>query len=133
MRKRARRLNLGVLEMRVMKEVWRRGRSTVHQVRDSLPGRRCPAYTTILTTLRNLERKGFLRHEVEGRSHVYIPTVDERDVERSNLRDMLDRLFDGSRVRLVHALFDREKLTRREFERLWRKVQALRKEEHKRE
>ena len=123
--KRSRR-NLGDLEARVMKVVWKRGRATVREVLADLPGRRKLAYTTVLTTLRNLEQKGFLRHEVEGRSHVYLPRVEEREVARSTLTDLVDRLFDGSRVRLVDALLDEEQLTPEEFEALRQRILELR-------
>lgn len=111
-------LILAELETLVMKEIWRLGKATVHDVRDALKSKRKLAYTTILTTLRNLERKGFLEHEQEGRSYVYLPAVRERDVERSTLRSMIEGLFDGSRLRLVNALFEDETLTEEEYEKL---------------
>lgn len=123
---------LGELETRVMKEVWRRGKATVHDVRAALEKRRRKlAYTTVLTTLRNLEEKGYLGHEVEGRSHVYFPRVEERAAARHALRDLIDRLFDGSHVRLVDALLEDEELTKREFEALRREVLALRRREER--
>ena len=129
MAKKRRRRTLGELEARVMKVVWRRGRATVRDVLDDLPGRRKLAYTTVLTTLRNLEQKGFLGHEVEGRSHVYLPRVEEREVARSTLSEIADRLFDGSRVRLVDALLEEEQLTKKEFEALRQRILELRREE----
>jgi predicted transcriptional regulator len=120
---------LGKLEMRVMKAVWRLGRATVHEVRDALGGSRRLAYTTILTTLRNIERKGYLRHEPSGRSHVFLPAVEERDVARTTLEDLLERVFDGSRLRLVDALFDEADLTDAEYEDLRRRIEDLRKGE----
>ncbi len=128
---RQKKLVLAELETLVMKEVWKRSRATVHDVRDALKDRRKLAYTTILTTMRNLEKKGFLDHEMDGRSHVYIPKVDEKTVERSTVRLMLDGLFDGSKVRLVNALFEDESLSETEFEKLRKKILELRDpEEH---
>jgi predicted transcriptional regulator len=121
---------LGELETRVMKEVWRGKRVTVHDVRDALRRkRRTLAYTTVLTTLRNLEEKGLVAHDVEGRSHVYFPKVGERATARQVLRDVLDRLFDGSRVRLVDALLEDEELSKREFEALRREILEMRRKE----
>ncbi|HOE12811.1 MAG TPA: BlaI/MecI/CopY family transcriptional regulator [bacterium] len=121
----------GELETMVMKEVWRRGRATVHEVRDSLSSHRKPAYTTILTTLRNLERKGFLDHELEGRSYVYIPKVDQETVARSLVRDLLNRLFEGSPARMVNALFEEEGMSMEQFETLRREILDWRKQEKK--
>lgn len=114
--------NLGALESRVMKAVWSLRRATVREVLVALEGRRKLAYTTVLTTLRNLERKGFLRRELLGRSHVYLPAVEQEAVARGALDDLVDRLFDGSRARLVDALIDEERLSDEELADLRRQI-----------
>ena len=87
MAKNPNRLVLGDLETLIMKEIWRQGRATVHAVRNALKTRRKLAYTTVLTTLRNLERKGFLHHEKEGRTFVFMPSIDEGTMARSTVRE----------------------------------------------
>ena len=129
---RKRSASLGILETRVMKVIWRRGRATVHEVREALKGPRQLAYTTVLTTLRNLERKGLLAHDVEGRKHVYFPVVAEHAAAGSALRSLLDLVFDGSRVRLVDALFEQEDLSKAEFEALRKQILELRRRERRR-
>ncbi len=120
---------LGRLETVVMKAVWRLGRATVRQVRDALADDRSFAYTTILTTLRNLERKGYLRHDAEGRTHVFLPVVGEKEVARTALETVLESLFDGSRARLVDTLYGESDLTETEMESLRRRILELRREE----
>ena len=122
-------LLLADLETLIMKEVWKRGRATVHEVRDALHQQRKLAYTTILTTMRNLERKGFLVHELEGRSYVYLPTVDQETVARSTVQDLLERLFDGSTAQFVNALFEEKQLSGEQFEKLRREILELRRRE----
>jgi predicted transcriptional regulator len=117
---------LGDLELAAMKCVWRRGRATVHEVREDLDGPKELAYTTVLTTLRNLEKKGYLTHETDGRSHVYVPLVAEEDVERKSLRRLIDKVFDGSPAKLVNALFGDPDLTEAEVEELRRRIEELR-------
>ncbi|MEW6233746.1 MAG: BlaI/MecI/CopY family transcriptional regulator [Candidatus Omnitrophota bacterium] len=124
---------LAKLETLVMKEVWKRGRATVHEVRDALDEKRNLAYTTILTTLRNLEKKGFLEHELEGRSHVYTPKIDEKTVEASSISNLLYSLFDGSKVKLVQALFEAEPLTKEEYEDLKQAILDRKKRESRHE
>ena len=119
------------LEIQALSVLWHEGPSTVGGVLEGLPDGKERAYTTVLTTLRNLERKGFLSHEVDGRAHVYIPSVAERDVAQSTLSELLDRLFDGSRARLVDALLEEEDLTPKEFEALRQRVMELRREEER--
>ncbi len=119
----------GDLETHIMKELWKRGRATVHDVRDALKSQRNLAYTTVLTTLRNLERKGYLCHEEDGRSHVFMPIVDEDAAARSSARELLDRLFDGSPARFVNALIEDEQLTPQQFEELRQQILDLRRKE----
>ena len=119
----------GDLEIVIMKEVWKQGRATVHDVRNALRSQRKLAYTTVLTTMRNLEKKGFLIHEMDGRSHVYLPTVDQETVARFTAKDLLERFFDGSRAHFVNALFDDEQLSTEQFEHLRREILGLRHEE----
>ncbi len=129
MPKKPKKLNLGELETMVMKEVWKRGRATAHHVRDALEAQRNLAYTTILTTLQNLEKKGFLKHDIEGRANVYYPTVEAREVQRSVLHSMLNTFFDGSKTELVNTLFEEESLSKSEFESLRKRILKLREEE----
>ncbi|MFH2000227.1 MAG: BlaI/MecI/CopY family transcriptional regulator, partial [Planctomycetota bacterium] len=75
---------------------------------------------------RNLERKGFLSHEIEGRTHVYLAKVDERTAAQSAVKRILDQLFEGSPVRLANALFEEEQLSKAEFEKIRQSILALR-------
>ncbi|MFH1738961.1 MAG: BlaI/MecI/CopY family transcriptional regulator [bacterium] len=132
MREKRRKLH-GDLEILIMKEVWKQGRATVHDVRDALRNQRKLAYTTVLTTMRNLEKKGFLVHETDGRSYVYLPLVDRETVARFTARDLLERFFDGSRAQFVNALFNDEQLSTEQFERLRREILDLRQREEENE
>ncbi|MEW6742193.1 MAG: BlaI/MecI/CopY family transcriptional regulator [Planctomycetota bacterium] len=120
---------LGELETLVMKEVWRGGAVTVRQVHEALSEDRRLAYTTVLTTMRNLDRKGYLTREAIGRGHVYRASIDEATVARSVVKHLLERLFSGSEVRFASALFDAKRLRPEEFERLRREILKLRREE----
>ena len=103
-------IRLGRLELRIMHVVWDRGRATVHEVLADLGGSPPPAYSTILTMMRKLEAKGYLRHEVQDRTYVYSPTLSRQDVRRALLMDILDRLFDGSPALLFESLLDQERI-----------------------
>lgn len=120
---------LGDLEMAVMKEVWRRGKATVHDVRDALRPKRKLAYTTVMTTMSNLEKKGLLGHDVDGRTYVYHAKVDQKTVASSTVGEMLDKFFDGSVAQLVNTLFRQEDLSKAEFEKLRQEILAIRKQE----
>ncbi len=93
-------------ELRLMQVVWKKGPVTVADVVDSLPSDIDLAYSTVLTTMRILEEKGFLTHIKEGRAFVYHPAVGPEEARRSALRHLLSRFFGNSREQLVLNLLD---------------------------
>jgi len=99
-------IRLGKLELEIMQVVWRLEQATVQEVKDALASRRERAYSTILTMMRNLEDKGYLRHEVDGRTYVYRPAIERGKVRRGLLGDLIERLFNGSPSLLVNSLVD---------------------------
>ena len=69
------------LELEVMKVVWRLGKATVNDVRNAL--KQPLAYTSVATTLSHLEKKGFLTHDVDVRTYIYRPLIQENEVSKS--------------------------------------------------
>ncbi len=104
------------LELEVMKVVWRLTHATVNNVLENID--RKLAYTTVATTMKSLEKKGFLSHQVEGRTFVYQPLVEEAEVTHSMLGDLLERLFDNSAEKLVNTLLEVRQTTAEEHNRL---------------
>src|SRR5687767_3557647 len=83
-------------ELRIMRVLWDRERATVGEVVDGIDESSKPAYNTILTTLKILERKGYVTHEKGGRAFVYLPLVDRSQARRSAVSHLLARFFNGS-------------------------------------
>ena len=81
---------LGERELDVMTVLWQRSSGTVAEVQEALSA--TLAYTTVITILRNLEAKGFVRHEVGGRAHRYFPTLQPRPAPRRALRRLIATL-----------------------------------------
>ena len=93
-------------ELDVMGVLWDRGSATVAEVRGALADDL--AYTTVLTILRILEEKGYVRHEEEGRAHRYFPLVEREAAGDSALQRLLGKLFRGSpELLLTHLVSDR--------------------------
>ena len=112
--------SLGERELDVMTALWTTGSGTVAEVRDTLD---TPlAYTTVLTILRNLEAKGYVRHEEEGRAHRYFPKVRQQVAQRNALRRLVDTLFVGSPEALLAQLVDEHDLTADDLRRMARKL-----------
>ena len=101
-------------ELDLMEVLWERGSATTAEVRDALEDDL--AYNTVLTILRRMEDKGYLRHEEEGRAHRYIPLVGREQVRRSTLTRMLDRVFAGSPELLLNHLVSERKLSATQIE-----------------
>jgi len=89
-------------ELDIMAVIWRLGSATVREVKQQLEPDL--AYTTVLTLIRNLEAKGHLRHEQEGRAHRYFPLVDRREAGASALRQLIAKVFSGSPAALLTQL-----------------------------
>ena len=111
-------IRLGKLELQIMNVVWARGTATVHDVKDTLSRGKTPAYTTVLTMMRNLEAKGYLEHEVDGRTFVYQPTLTRATARQSMLSELLERVFDGSPSLLVNSLMKQKRISAKELRRI---------------
>jgi predicted transcriptional regulator len=101
-----------------MEVLWQRGPSTVQQVLDALPGERPLAYNSVLTTIRILEKKGYLAHAKDGRAHVYAPLVERSEATRSEVRHLVQRLFRDSHELLVLNILEDSDLKQDELQRL---------------
>ena len=97
-------------ELRLMQILWEKGRATVAEVAAALPKQLDLAYNTVLTTMRILETKGYLRHEKakDARAFVYVPVVAKEQATRSAVRQLLRRFFGDSPEALVLNLLDDE-------------------------
>jgi predicted transcriptional regulator len=82
-----------------MEVLWSKGSGTVQQVLDWLPS--ALAYNSVLTTIRVLERKGYLEHAKDGRAHVYAPLIGREEASRSEIRHLVGRFFLNSHEALV--------------------------------
>jgi BlaI family transcriptional regulator, penicillinase repressor len=105
-------------EWKVMRVVWRRPGVAVREIVAQLDDETGWSYSTVKTMLARLVEKGALRLEKDANLYRYTATVDERDAQRSAVRSLLDRAFDGTLGSLLHHLVAEEKLSRREVDEL---------------
>jgi len=103
-------------EMDIMNVLWRLGSGTVSEVRKGLSDDL--AYTTVLTILRTLEKKGHLRHEAEGRAHRYVPLVEKEEAQEGAVRRVTRKLFSGSPELLMAHLIKERGLSEDQLRRL---------------
>ena len=93
-------------ELRIMNVLWGKGSGTVQQVLDSITEKPPLAYNSVLTTIRVLEKKGYLQHLKDGRAFVYTPLVGQKEATRSEIRHLVSRFFKNSHEQLVLNLLE---------------------------
>jgi predicted transcriptional regulator len=103
-----------------MEVFWQRGPSTVQQVLDDLQGEKLLAYNSVLTTIRILEKKGYVAHakSIDARAYVYAPMVERSEATRSEVRHLVQRLFNNSHELLVLNILEDSGLAEDELQRL---------------
>jgi predicted transcriptional regulator len=105
-------------ELRIMQVLWQKGPGTVQRILDVLPPHPAFAYNTILTTIRILERKGYVEHSKDGRAHVYNPLVAEEEASRSEISHLVSRFFRNSHEDLVLNILEDRGIDAKELARL---------------
>jgi predicted transcriptional regulator len=113
-------------ELRLMEVLWQQGHGTVADV-VSLLAPPPLAYSTVLTTLRTLEQKGYIAHEEDGRAFVYHPLVARDEAAKSAMDHLLDRFFGNSPGALAVTLLDDPKLTQGDVAKIKRMLARNRK------
>ena len=105
-------------ELRLMKLLWTRGESAVSDLVAAIPDGEALAYTSVLTTVRILEQKGYVKHRQEGRAFLYSPCVAEHEASRSEIKHMMQRFFGNSRERLLLSVLGDDDIDPEELSRL---------------
>jgi predicted transcriptional regulator len=112
-------------ELRLMKILWDRGESTVAEMVTATSTESELAYTSVLTTIRILETKGYVCHRQEGRAFLYSSCVGEQEAGRSEVRNVLQRFFGNSRERLLLSLLGDDAIRPEELKRLREAIVGL--------
>ncbi len=105
-------------ELRIMNVLWGMGSGTVQEVLNSITQKPALAYNSVLTTIRILERKGYLKHIKDGRAHVFTPLVGQKEAPRSEIRHLAGRFFKNSQEQLVLNLLEDQGIGPEELARL---------------
>lgn len=105
-------------ELRIMNVLWDKGSATVHEVLAALPEKSAPAYNSVLTIIRILETKGFVKHAKDRRAHVYTPLVDREKATRFEIGNLVRRFFGNSEESLVLNILEEKGIDAEELARL---------------
>jgi len=114
--------SLGQLEELVMEYCWSKGSATAEACRQALADRWAMKDSTARTVLRRLEEKGFLTHEVQGRTFIYKPVEPKQNVAARAVKHIIDRFCGGSVEQLLVGMVDNQVVDRKQLEQLARKI-----------
>lgn len=123
--------NFGELQRAVIEVVWELGEATVRQVWKRLCRKKELAYTTILTSMQRLERAGWLKHRVEGKKNVYLPTRTRAQAGAKSVRKFVQGMFNGNALLLFRQLVEQGELSDQELQELQKLINKKRKEKRK--
>jgi predicted transcriptional regulator len=123
----AKKTGLTALELEIMKLVWSLEAATVRQVYEALLERRHIAYTTVMTMMKILEQKGFLKKKQVDRAYLYTPTQPQKQVLGSMVRDFVNRVFNGSAEPLLLHLVEDQQVTEKDLDEIRRVIRTARK------
>lgn len=124
----AKKYQLAELQLAIMQVLWKRGDTTVSQVRQALSPERELAHTTVGTMLAKMEEKGHVRHRSDGRANVYRPVIRQDQVSQTMVTDLADRLFGGNIKQMVCHLLDDSDLSAEDLAELRKLIRQREKE-----
>jgi len=110
-------------ELEIMKLVWQRGAATVRDVYETLLERRKIAYTSVMTMMKILETKGYLKKRRQDRAFLYRPAHPQNQVIRGMIREFIDRVFNGSAEPLLVHLVKSRRLREKDLHKIVRMVE----------
>jgi BlaI family transcriptional regulator, penicillinase repressor len=105
-------------ELRLMEVLWEKGQATVHTILEELPPKPALAYNSVLTTIRILEKKGYVQHVKEGRAHIYTPLVGRQEATRVEIKNLLGKFFKNSHELLLLNLLEDKSIDAQELARM---------------
>jgi BlaI family transcriptional regulator, penicillinase repressor len=94
------------VELQVLVILWQHGPASVHDVRAALPSGKSRAYTTVLTVMQNMEKKGLVDHTQQGQANIYRAVVKRHQVLRPLMKSLLANVFGGSPAQALQCLLD---------------------------
>ena len=105
-------------ETEILRLVWQLEGATVQQILDLLSAKRKIAYKTVQTLLRRLENKGYLKHKIRGKAHVFLPAIKRERVIKRTVLEFVDRLFGGDPRPLMQFLAEDGHIDAKDIKRL---------------
>ena len=118
---------MGQVQLKIMQLLWKMKRATARELTEELMQSEPIAHSTVQTLLRQLEAKGSVAHEQDGRTFYFFPLVQEEKVKKSAARELLQNVFAGNVGGLVAYLLENEKISASELAEIRKLIDQKRK------
>lgn len=105
-------------ELEVMRVLWTQGPLKISDILDALQRTPKPAYTSLLTLVQTMEKKGYIKHQKQGKAFIYLPILQQKKFLLTEVKRIAKRLFGGSPGKLVLNLVENEHLNETEIKAL---------------
>jgi len=116
---------LGETEMEILNHVWELGEASVSDVRERILDYREIAYTTVMTIMKNLADKNYLKYRKEGLSYIYSAAVKPEDVKSGLVHHLVNKVFNGSPKNLIQTLVQSENLSEEERQEIKKMIDKI--------
>lgn len=110
-------------EIEIMNILWQKGRVVVHDILEVMDEPK-PAYNTVSTIVRILEKKGFVSHKAYGKTYEYFPVVAKEDYTRQFMHTVLNNFFDGSFSSMVSFFASEKSISAKETDEILKMLQG---------
>lgn len=111
--------------MEVLHHVWSLGKASVADVRERVLEERDVAYTTIMTVMKNLANKGYLKYTKQGNSYIYSAAIEPESVQYNLVGRLVDKVFKGSTAGLVQTLVKNEQLSEKDRREIKKMIDSM--------
>lgn len=105
-------------ELIILKILWENSPLSVNEILERFPKKPVPAYSSLLTIVRLMDKKGYICHEKQGKAYFYEPVLKEKSYSKSEVKKLVDKIFGGSKYDLAVNLIKNEKLKADEIQQL---------------
>ena len=105
-------------ELEILKIIWQRGSASVRDVYEAILRRRKIAYTTVMTMMKIMEQKRYLKRRLQGRAYIYEGTRPKKQMIREMVGDFINRVFDGSAHPLLAHLVEDRRLSEKDLKKI---------------
>lgn len=114
-------------ELEILSVIWERETATVREVHAVLDAKKPTGYTTVLKLLQLMDEKNLVERDKTNRAHVYRAVIKQSDTGRQMLRDVLEKVFGGSALKLVQQVLENETTSKEELQEIRRMIQEAEK------